>query len=395
MRGSVIQRILRVAAEVHSSETRNNPEWQTKFPSVVMKAEQILYSKANSEDEYMNPDTLMERLNDAIDTIIRRDKSTETGQCIRPCIEAALVIGCVPVRESRSQQLKNPRRYLALKSEQPAQAAQPIAEKTNNHRAPPRPPIHPNSQLTKSTKANLAGISSPFGIQMASNTSRVATHSGPDLQPNFTQTMASRTTEPDTCLNFGSVHPLYYGGQSPNVESRIELLTQQDFTLRNILFGKPVGWPPKQPVYATSTMNLLPGDSADITSSYLGQAEPIDRPGKAAVEDCDLSLRLGGPLDLNGVTEKELAHVSEDGWSSSQQESGEHLSKNLEFCFFPTSSASDPSESGDNEVENESTSETSRKRRTPDHQVLDARSIHWLKDLRTGQLDGENGWLGL
>lgn len=39
------------------------------------------------QDEYMNPDTLMERLNDAIDTIIRRDKSTETGQCIRPCIE--------------------------------------------------------------------------------------------------------------------------------------------------------------------------------------------------------------------------------------------------------------------------------------------------------------------
>jgi len=35
----------------------------------------------------MNPDTLMERLSDAIDTIIRRDKSTETGQCIRPCIE--------------------------------------------------------------------------------------------------------------------------------------------------------------------------------------------------------------------------------------------------------------------------------------------------------------------
>jgi len=207
--------------------------------------------------------------------------------------------------------------------------------------------------------------------------------------------MPSTTTEPDSFLNLGSVYPLYYGSQSQYVQPQSDLLRQQNLTLRNILFGKPVGWPTKQPAYGASTMKLLPGDSADIASSNLWQAGPLDRLAKAAVEDCDLSLRLGGPLDLNAVMEKGLAHVNEDGWSSSQQESADHLANSLELCFFPTLSASDSSESGNNEVENESKSENSRKRKTPDHHVWDTRSIQGLTDLRTGQFDGESGWLGL
>lgn len=35
----------------------------------------------------MDPETLWERLNDAVDTIIRRDESTESGQFLQPCIE--------------------------------------------------------------------------------------------------------------------------------------------------------------------------------------------------------------------------------------------------------------------------------------------------------------------
>ncbi|KAL2336952.1 hypothetical protein Fmac_011398 [Flemingia macrophylla] len=35
-----------------------------KLPVVVLKAEEIMYSKANSEAEYLNPDTLRDRLND-------------------------------------------------------------------------------------------------------------------------------------------------------------------------------------------------------------------------------------------------------------------------------------------------------------------------------------------
>ena len=44
----------------------------------------------------MDPDTLWERLNDAVDTIIRRDEN-ETGQFLQPCIEGiflGLVTSC-------------------------------------------------------------------------------------------------------------------------------------------------------------------------------------------------------------------------------------------------------------------------------------------------------------
>ena len=34
--------------EAHSSVTRKNREWQEKLPLVVFKAEEIMYSKANS-----------------------------------------------------------------------------------------------------------------------------------------------------------------------------------------------------------------------------------------------------------------------------------------------------------------------------------------------------------
>lgn len=35
----------------------------------------------------MDPETLWDRVNDAIDTIIRRDETTEIGQLLPPCVE--------------------------------------------------------------------------------------------------------------------------------------------------------------------------------------------------------------------------------------------------------------------------------------------------------------------
>lgn len=35
----------------------------------------------------MNPETLWDRVNDAINTIIRRDENTETGELLPPCVE--------------------------------------------------------------------------------------------------------------------------------------------------------------------------------------------------------------------------------------------------------------------------------------------------------------------
>ncbi|KAG4970735.1 hypothetical protein JHK85_037156 [Glycine max] len=87
VRGSIIQQIFRVVNDAHSPATKKNKEWQEKLPVVVLKAEEIMYSKANSEAEYLNPDTLWDRLNDAVNTIIRRDETTETGDLLPPCVE--------------------------------------------------------------------------------------------------------------------------------------------------------------------------------------------------------------------------------------------------------------------------------------------------------------------
>ncbi|XP_027355751.1 uncharacterized protein LOC113865424 isoform X2 [Abrus precatorius] len=57
------------------------------------------------------------RTNDAIDTIIRRDEHTETGEYLRPCIEAALSLGCSLTKPSRSQR-NNQRCYLSRRTEE-------------------------------------------------------------------------------------------------------------------------------------------------------------------------------------------------------------------------------------------------------------------------------------
>ncbi|KAL1532648.1 hypothetical protein AAHA92_32630 [Salvia divinorum] len=112
IRGSLIQEVFRIVNEVHCSDTRKNREWQEKLPIVVLKAEEIMYSKANSEAEYSDLETLWERVNNAIDTIIKRDETSETGDFLHPCIEAALHLGCFPRRSSRSQRNDSPRCYL-------------------------------------------------------------------------------------------------------------------------------------------------------------------------------------------------------------------------------------------------------------------------------------------
>ncbi|KAJ0251878.1 Histone acetyltransferase [Hirschfeldia incana] len=103
----------RIVCEIHSQSTKKNTEWQEKLPVVVLRAEEIMYSKANSEAEYMDMSTLLDRTNDAINTIIRLDETTETGELLQPCIEAALHLGCTPRKASRSQRNINPRCYLS------------------------------------------------------------------------------------------------------------------------------------------------------------------------------------------------------------------------------------------------------------------------------------------
>ncbi|KAG7029506.1 hypothetical protein SDJN02_07845 [Cucurbita argyrosperma subsp. argyrosperma] len=117
IRGSLIQEIFRVVHEIHNSSTKKNKEWQEILPVVVLKTEEILYSKATNEAEYMDFSTLRDRLMDAINTIIRLDESTETGDFLHPCIEAALNLGCTPRKASRSQRNNISTNYLSFRNQ--------------------------------------------------------------------------------------------------------------------------------------------------------------------------------------------------------------------------------------------------------------------------------------
>lgn len=47
--------VSRIVNEVHGSATKKNMEWQEKLPIVVFRAEEIMYSKANSEVFFFFP----------------------------------------------------------------------------------------------------------------------------------------------------------------------------------------------------------------------------------------------------------------------------------------------------------------------------------------------------
>ncbi|PRQ26739.1 putative coactivator CBP, KIX domain-containing protein [Rosa chinensis] len=263
VRGSLIKEIFSVANEIHSSATRKNKEWQEKLPIVVLKAEEIMYSKANSEAEYTDLKTLWDRANDAINTIIRRDESIETGEeFLQPCIEAALNLGCVARRASRSQRYSNPRCYLSpITSDVPS-----VVEKSKVS----------NPQYTP----HCSNFVKPITIN--------STHLGPES--TMKSTSAAENVPPcgyDQCSprdiratsNISS-YPLYYGN-CPQFEE-----LKHGF----VSLPKPVPNPIK-PAKMSVIPNLFRNGDKPSNSTQKG---PRDYPDQSPdTIGCDLSLRLG------------------------------------------------------------------------------------------------------
>ncbi|KAL2338396.1 hypothetical protein Fmac_012842 [Flemingia macrophylla] len=318
VRGSIIRQIFRVVNEAHSPATKKNKEWQEKLPVVVLKAEEIMYSKANSEAEYLNPDTLWDRLNDAVNTIIRRDETTETGDLLPPCVEAALNLGCKPVRTSRSDRHNNPRTYLSSRIHQPPMPPKPVGGNPLNYAKvttsivspiPVSDCTHQNSKLMDSSNY-------PFS------------ESHPSSHHHMPLTM-----EPRTSLNFGSVYPLYYGYEAREPQPRTNA---RDTTCSDRIFvGRPV-----IPVPEPSGLGLLENFYSRLhhvpnrmtKERAIGTREALDR-------ECDLSLRLGQCLQPCSSSKSSSGYDLDDiGLGVSQDGSKfSHLSlqRNKEFCFYP------------------------------------------------------------
>ncbi|XP_071703404.1 uncharacterized protein [Rutidosis leptorrhynchoides] len=304
MRGSLIQEIFRVVNEIHSSTTRKNKEWQDKLPIVVLKAEEIMYSKANSEAEYMDLETLWDRANDAINTIIRLDETTETGDFLQPCIEAALNLGCTPMRTSRSQR-NNTTYYLNTRNTEPnscpSNNLQKITQETMTI-----PPLVPHfSHITKPRNIN----SSPFNVKPQV-----------PILP-YDKSLKNKFCFPSSpnTKNVPSVYPLYKGNGVEFKEPKIS----------NGAPSEPYG-ELKENGEMGFSLSFCNGSSKKVTNQsnlrYTNEEH-------TRVDECDLSLRLG-PSQQSQPRDMAYSHSSKK-----QKAVVSNFHQNLQFGWQPNVSS--------------------------------------------------------
>ncbi|KAG8656869.1 uncharacterized protein LOC110610617 [Manihot esculenta] len=308
IRGSLIQEIFRVVNEVHSSATKKNKEWQEKLPVVVLRAEEIIYSKANSEAEYMDLKTLWDRTNDAINTIIRRDESTETGELLQPCIEAALNLGCTPRRASRSQRNCNPRCYLSASSQEPNTFSPGIVNSSVqvNHKTSPQ--CIPNYlNFIKPTFVN--------STHLGSDKFLLATDNG--CLSNYNQCLP---VENCAVSRLCSVYPLYFGSCIEPQQGSGLLSKSVPSTLEPAKMGGIEQSPLGCNEYADVKINQ--SDFKDISMQHQDVG-------------CDLSLRLGSlSASLPSSQNWQLQDVEDVGSGEGSKFNNQMLQTDKEFTLF-------------------------------------------------------------
>ncbi|XVF88354.1 hypothetical protein PTKIN_Ptkin19aG0044100 [Pterospermum kingtungense] len=333
-----------------------------------------MYSKANSEAEYMNPETLSDRVNDAINTIIRRDESTETGELLPPCVEAALNLGCHPVRASRSQRHCNPRTYLTPRVQEPVPAAPRILDKGCDERYPQLSPVQSGNQVTR-----LATNVTPNIPVLQSNR-----HSYPFLPENcpsgYDQLMRMETNTPP---NLGQVYPLYYGLHYQYAESQSQTGSpaQENIASKTIIVGRPIGTSIVERAEMGSLQNLFSSSDVDVGGKRIGQQDIRHTHEKSL----DLTLRLGLFSDPCMQVEKNSICETEEAGPSSFQGGGkvsEAFQQNSkEFQFFPERTINDHFQSVSRkwfiEREGHNLGATMRKRKATFQCISDGEQFCW------------------
>lgn len=388
-----------------------------------------MYSKANSEAEYTDHKTLLERTNDAINTIIRRDESTESGELLQPCIEAALNLGCIPRRASRSQR-HNPRFYLSSTRQEASETAvAPKIPENTFYGGPsnvPQPTFCntvPSStlQFTSNCSTLLKTTRLPACLRTDSgrplhdkspsmDRAHVTCHEFPSENfsfPLLERSSVNMATYP--IPNSGSMYPLYYS-------SKHELIYPSKHPQDSNHDAFTVNKPHMHPISEAKTgflQNSLgynntlgaPNQTAKGTSCVGGMSE------KARDMRCDLSLRLGTPPASS--LSRENSSFEEVGSSSSRDGhkfcspspckmvasqfnncSPFSLQREKEFCFFPDRNANDFIDtpmSGQSSV-GEGSNSPIRKRKAPiTSSFEDGHFFWWQKPSQNQFFDGKQG----
>ncbi|QHO21615.1 uncharacterized protein DS421_11g348310 [Arachis hypogaea] len=391
--------LIRVVNEAHTPATKKNKEWQEKLPVVVLKAEEIMYSKANSEAEYLNPDTLWERLNDAINTIIRRDETTETGDLLPPCVEGTQVFTFLYGSTSQSlcqnwifmchlggyiisatvefcaldiSDFELPlmcdfvllvfwvHSFLLCSSSAALNlGCKPVrtsrSDRHNNPRTylsprtqhpPPPPPPHPPSGPPRPVGENpYARVSSSGVSQIPVSDSRIHAQQNTRMMgsPNypFSESFPSGhhqhlAMETKPPSNFGSVYPLYYGYEAK--EPQLRTTTVDNSGPETIFVGRPVITPVPEPS-GIGLLENFPYGRYPHLPNRAGKETVVGMPEGLRDTECDLSLRLGRCFHPCSSSKNCSAYETEDAGLGAPQGGTKfsHLSlqRNKEFCFYP------------------------------------------------------------
>ncbi|KAF5184153.1 Histone acetyltransferase [Thalictrum thalictroides] len=354
MRGSLIQEIFRVVSEIHSSQTKKNKEWQEKLPVVVLKAEEILYSKANSETEYMDLQTLWDRMNDAINTIIRREESSETGDLLQPCIEAALILGCTARRASRSQRNNNPRSYLNTSTREHNPVLTGVLDNVSHAGSYCLMP--PHSSKPSSTSHILPYYSTP-ARPVTANATQLHMESGSshtrDINPsmscpfpfsseNMPPSSRNQAFSTETDPSLGCAYPLYYGAHHQATDSQVVLQSFHGTNFNPVQLGTFQVQSIMKPNEKGFLQDFFTCDGGANVSNRSAEAEISNADEIPSEIECDLSLHLG-PLSVSCPRREtrcrhEVENVrpssSQGGSKSCDHSSKTNMKRNAPFSNF-------------------------------------------------------------
>lgn len=315
------------------------------------------------------------------------------------CFSAALNLGCIPVRASRSQRHSNPRSYLSPRVQEPVSAPLRVMEKTNNKQCPQSAPLQSSSQLNFARTTIAVNSTFPVSecnhhLTEASNVASPCSY--PQLYENISAGCSQfMTRDTNKQPNLGSVYPLYYGNNYHN--ERPHLVSQLIERNPNIIYvGNPISSLVTESAKMDVLQNLFSCPSAQIAAENISQGDFRITHEKSPGTQCDLSLRLGLYTDPGMSMERSSAQETEVPVSSSSQDR-DRLSvfspqKDKELCP-PITNANDPFGTcpikwfSVGEV-HQNLDTTMRKRKAPFNEDVDDGQFCWQPEFPSNQFLG-------
>lgn len=281
---------------------------------------------------------------------------------------AALNLGCVPVRASRSQRHNTPRTYLRPSY----QEGNSISPRFMNDNASDR-----NVDLVHTQTTSGSMLKAPQNVDF----SRLGWDCNKRITPKIQCVGSKNGVEVERNASLNAVYPLYYGASfKPEAHS---LSFHEAQKPDSVIIGVPVFSSPAETAAEGGCLqNLFPYEKDNPFGTRASEVAAKDNKGKGTQAGFDLSLRLGLFSDSSPSREQGSGYVTDSLGRRVTPSEGMPVEK--EFSFFPMESShntnwlhrSKPSE----ESENQSAELVSRKRKISFSGGIGNDQFFWSQD---------------